>query len=439
MSEDTTTTEQTAEQAHAQQEQQERESKKVAFTDLFRKHVEAIKKDQEFDIEAAKKELGDEQEKQEQEQKVEEENPNPKLDTLLKEEEKDDEEEDDPDFTPSPWHDITVDDFVNKDGRPISEESKMKTREAFEGLKRKMRKYEKDYHKISKKYEALLAEHEPIKKEVDEIKKWRSDRYFEDSPEFQESFVTPVKESEDKIKFYLENAGIEPDSREEQDVKRNLAFLAKHAAEGDEVKFNQYVDKLADLFEGKVTQTKFIGITDHYFQKVQGRNRALKDKESARKEILAKDAELIAGSRPVVEEIIRSHISQYEQENEQFVEFFRSDKAKDFFKYDETIEQGKKKAADLISEMVTNRRPSKELLHLVTRGIIGDIAEKEKRALAQQQEDQKTVITNLKEELRKTKDILAKLQPSRTKTVSTPKKEEKKDFYADLRKAFASA
>lgn len=433
-----TTTEQTAE--NPQQEQQQRETKKIKFTDLFAKQLDARKKGIEFNIDAAREELAAQVEEQEPEKK-EEGQPNPKVEKLLKEDESapKDEEEDDPDFTPSPWHDITVDDFVNKDGQPISEATKMKVNEGFEGLKKKLRKYEKDYHKISKKYEALLAEHEPIKKEVDEIKKWRSDRYFEESPEFKETYITPVKESEDKIKFYLENAGIEPDSREEQDVKRNLAFLAKHAADGDEVKFNQYVDKLADLFEGKVTQTKFIGITDHYFQKVQNRNRALTDKESARKEILAKDAELIAGSRPVVEEMIRSYVSQYEQDNEAFVEFFRSEKAKDFFKYDETIEAGKKRAADLISEMVTNRRPSKELLQLVTKGIIGDISEKEKRALAQQQEDQKTQIANLKEELRKTKEILNKLQPSRQKTVSTPKKEEKKDFIGDLRKVFASA
>src|SRR5690606_33898117 len=222
------------------------------------------------------------------------------------------------------------------------------------------RKYEKDYKKVSSKYEDLLKQLDSVKKEAEELKKWREERYFEESPEFKAAFIEPVTQSENRIKEYLEKADIEPDSPEEVEVRKNLAALAKAAADGDEVVFNRNLDRLVPLFGGHVTQTKFINIADEYFKNVQKRNRALSEKEAARKEILAKEAELLATSRPAVEEGIRSYISAYERENEQFVEFFRSENAKDFFQYDKTVEEGRRKAADLLTEVITNRRPSKE-------------------------------------------------------------------------------
>lgn len=412
----------------AKQEQQQREAKKADFAEMAAALIKAEKTGQPVEMPKAK---DDEQPETRDDEQPGDQDDDPKL-KLLEEEakknesEEGDENDDGPEYTPSPWHDITADDFVRKDGTSISDESKIRVSEAFENLKKIARKYEKDYKKVSSKYEDLLKQLDSVKKEAEELKKWREERYFEESPEFKAAFIEPVTQSENRIKEYLEKADIEPDSPEEVEVRKNLAALAKAAADGDEVVFNKNLDKLVPLFGGHVTQTKFINIADEYFKNVQKRNRALSEKEAARKEILAKEAELLATSRPAVEEGIRSYISAYERENEQFVEFFRSENAKDFFQYDKTVEEGRRKAADLLTEVITNRRPSKELLQLVSRGILAEISEKEKRALVKQQENLQVQNENLKEELKKAKETLSRLaNPSRSTAVKNV--ETKKD------------
>lgn len=339
------------------------------------------------------------------------------------------EEDDDSDYKPTEWEQVSPDDFINKDGSNLKDRTKITVSDAFKGIKKKLTDVNKKYSKLLKKAGPLEQENSQLKKELDEVKKWRDERYFEESPDFKESFITPAVEAEKKIVGYISSIGIESGSREESEARRGLALLNKYAQEGDETKYTMQVDSLLEVFPTSPTlRAKFTNATDDYFNRVQKRDNALKNKEEARKEILKKDAETIQGSRTVVQEVIAAQLSEYERNNKQFVDFFRSDSAKDFFKYDDTIASGKQKAADLLSEMTANRKPSKELISLVTRGILAEISEKEKKALAKQSADLQTQNDNLKKELEETKAVIAKLKPSSSRPSTTKSGDTKKSF-----------
>lgn len=424
---------------------------RIKTSSLIAKALEARRKDIPFDLDKAKQEITEQQqsakkEKHQDEEQIdlkkltetEEETQSTETEEKQQEQQSDENVEDDHDYKKSHWEDVSPDDFVRKDGRAISDHTKLTVTEAFTGIKRHLSDANRELFKLRKKTPKLEEENKKLRDQLKELKQWRDERYFEESPDFKDSFVTPVIEQENKIKTYVESIGIEPGTTAESEIKRGLSFLHKYANEGDETKFTLYVDKVLEQFPNSPTlKAKFVNATDAYFSSTTKRNNALKNKEEARKEILKKDAEVVSTSRAAVEEVLKAQLSEFEEKNSQFVEFFRSDKAKDFFKYDETVEQGRKKASDLLTEAFTSRRPSKELLALVTRGILGEISDKEKQSLAKQSEVLQTQIDNLKKELAKSRGVLDKLKPSPSRPSSSGDGGKKKSFTSRLAEVYS--
>lgn len=250
-----------------------------------------------------------------------------------------------------------------------------------------------------------------LKKERDEIKSKMDEKYFEESPDFVNTFVQPFKDKEAEVAEWMSAADVEQGTPDHLAAVSAAGDLQRAMEKGDRKGFFIAAAKIQEYLPPGIDQQFLISVTEMYplFQKKQ---EAFKDKDKARKTVTENDLSVVDHATKTIEKTMDDIFGSYEVENADLLKFYRSENVKDLIQYDETITSGKKEVRDLVREFVATRKPTEKLVRVLTDAVLKKFKDKEVDALRATLKDRSTMIENLQKELGLKKATLKKFSAS---------------------------
>lgn len=253
----------------------------------------------------------------------------------------------------------------------------------------------------SDQYITLQKEHDALKKKLDE-------KYFEESPDFINTFVRPFEEKEKEVAEWLGTADVEAGSAEHVALSSAVGDLQKAMMAGKKTDYFKAAAQIAKFLPEGVDQQMLISVTE-MFPLYQKRKEGFSDKDKARKAVTSEELNQVNGAASSIDKTMDALFESYEADNSDILKFYRSDKVKELIPYDEIVGEGKKTVKALIRDLIATRRPSDKLVRVLTDAVLKPFKDKEVEALRAALQERNNVIANLNEELGKKKGILKKL------------------------------
>lgn len=268
---------------------------------------EQEQQDQDDDINLAsflKSETGKKKKKEEPEQKQEEQ--------AKEEEKKESQEEKDP-------LDISEDDLVDSQGKPVTAASK----DAFKKVKDAALRLRAELEE-AKKNSVPTQEIEQLKADLAKYKNIVESEFFEKDPSFIEKFVKPRDKAKQRAATWLESLS-EEDKNESIPLigaaGRIIADRERVTDEKSEMEFSRIVDQISEKMTPSAAR-KFSDAMLDWFEGSKRYYEAVSDKEKTSAELAKAKSEHFEKTNSSIASIIDSSIEGWQKINEQRVKFY---------------------------------------------------------------------------------------------------------------------
>lgn len=205
-----------------------------------------------------------------------------------------------------------------KAGYPASETARQQFKSVQSALKakdEKLKAAQKELEEAKKlagppleereEFKTIASERDALKKELDLV-------HFENSPEWKETFVTPIRTETERVAGILEAIKVEPED------KANIISLIREAEAllGDkskEIEYSDLVDKISSDYMKPNTASKFARAMDNLFELSVKRAVAYADKEKARQAIVESIAKKSSSTEKSLKERLEAELIAFEK------------------------------------------------------------------------------------------------------------------------------
>jgi hypothetical protein len=171
-----------------------------------------------------------------------------------------------------------------------------------------------------------------LKEERDKLKSTIDTIHFEKSESFQKKYVAPVNEALKRGAKSIES--IIPKSSHDDVMKAwNQATAA--LTSGNEALYLSSVSSISDEIPEGIARTRFEGYMSNAWDKNEERSMAMDDMSAAREKLVSEEQEVSERNSDLAGKRLDSIIDRFEEENQQVLSFYRSEKNAPLFQYDE--------------------------------------------------------------------------------------------------------
>ena len=269
-------------------------------------------------------------------------------------------------FDPSSFDEASL---VTKKGNPVSsavtdviKQFKVKAVEA----KAKIAELEEKVKSLPAKIDET-PEWQNLRKERDELKERFDTEYFYESEEFVSAFVKPVKDIEATIQKYVDSI----DRDDVNDFNNSIAIAHQALKKGDEIAFDEAVDKITDDYFTSSVGKKFSKAMQELYVKYEEHNQAVKGKEEARKKIADKRSKQSTESSSSLDSFISASNEDFLLKNKDIVEAFDKDPAlSKKYSYRETISKESAKASAAVKNFISTGSINSDLASIIQAGTL---------------------------------------------------------------------
>jgi hypothetical protein len=309
---------------------------------------------------------------------------------------------------------IDPDSLVSATGQPISKKAADNIRE--------LKKHLDYFAKKAKKLEQTIPDYDPrikhnyeqIKTAHDELKKKFTDRFFEETPEWEETFVAPVKAASIEMAKWLKSHDHEDNEEVQGEMELHRKKLEDALIKGDDVVFYEHVDALAEFLK-KGAGTRFRSAAPLLWDAFQKKEEAYKDKDAARKKVRDASMNLIEEESKRAHKEIDNTISAFEKKNAQVIEAYRTNpRLAEYMDYDNTVTVPIQDAKDHIAQMLKTRKVSPAITELVVKGALFNLKQKEHEGFQERIRLLEEENRRLEGKLTQKDKVIDKVRPSRS-------------------------
>lgn len=310
---------------------------------------------------------------------------------------------------------INPDDLVSSTGQPISKkvaENIKALKQHLEYFAQKAKKLETtipDFDpRLKNNYEQLRTAHEELKKKY-------QDRYFEETPEWEEQFVKPLKNASVEMAKWLKSHDIEEgDEDGHASMQLHRAKIEEALTKGDDVMYYEHVDAIAEMLK-KGAATRFHAAAPALWDAFQKKEEAYKNKDEARKKIRESSSNVAEEEVKKATTTIDSALRTFEAKNSLVIDAYKNDpRFKEFIDYDETVVNPLNDAKEHLAVAVKRRTITPALTDLVVKGVLFNLKEKEHQGLFERIRILEEERDNLERKLERKEQTLGKVKPSRS-------------------------
>lgn len=306
---------------------------------------------------------------------------------------------------------VDVDKLVSASGQTIS-------KRASENI-RKLKSHLKHYAEKAKALEEAANKSKTIEKESAELREAHkalkqkfNDLYFEESDDFIETYVTPLKTAESSMVKWLSSHDIGDEAEAKEILGPLITQIQKSLSSGDEVKYYEAVDAAAEhLKPGSSARFRASAPTlwDAYSKKAE----AIKDKEKAREAIKKTSLTFAQQQAKESDKVIDTLLSDFEKSNEKIIRAYKEDdRYKDYIDYDNTVVAKIKDAKLAIATAVQQRKVTDDLVKLAFAGAMSGLRDKEHQGFLARIASLEDEIATLEEKVKSKDSAISKFKPS---------------------------
>lgn len=308
---------------------------------------------------------------------------------------------------------IDPDSLVSATGQPISK----KVSDNIRSLKQHLEYFANKARKLETSVPGfdprLKTNYEQIKAAHDELKKKYADRFFEETPEWEETFVAPLKNASLEMAKWLKSHdhGEDEDVMGEMQVHRSK--LEEALAKGDDVMYYEHVDALAEFLK-KGASARFQAAAPALWDAFQKKEEAYKDKDTARKKIREGTTMVAEEETKKASTAIDTTLKEFEAKNAHVIEAYKNDpRFKDFIDYENTVEAPISSAKEHLALAVKRRQITPALTDLVVKGALFGLKQKEHEGFLERIRVLEEERDRLEKKLEQKEGTLNKVKPSR--------------------------
>lgn len=303
--------------------------------------------------------------------------------------------------------------LVTASGQPVSK----KVAKSIEALKRHLKHFAEKAKRLEKErgehYDPKLKnEHEALRKAHEELKKKYQDKYFEDTEEWNEQYIQPLKQADAEMTKWIQSHSIGDEQDAAKFFRPLLQGMQEALGKKDEVKYYEYVDAIAEKLK-KGASARFVQSAPALWSTFQKKEEALADKEKAREEIKKTSLTFAQQQSSTASNAIDSMFTEFEKTNAPIIEAYKKDpRFKDYIDYDNTVTAKVRDAKESIDIAVRQRKVTPQLVELAFRGALSGIKDKEIAGYVQRISDLTEQIENLEKKLGDKQKLIGKVKPS---------------------------
>jgi hypothetical protein len=302
---------------------------------------------------------------------------------------------------------IDPEQLVSSSGQPIGKKAAQHIKRLKEHLSYYAEKAKAHEEKLGKINPQLEKEHKELREAHQALRQKFQDLYFEESEEFQETFVQPLKKAETEMVKWLKSHDIGDEADAGEILNPLIAKIQKSLAEGDEVKYYEAVDAAAEHLKPGAS-ARFLAAAPALIEAFTKKEQAVKDKEKAREEVKKSSLTFAQQQSQISEKAIDDLLSGFESSNKKIIQAYKEDdRYKEYIDYDNTVIAKIKAAKTSIATAVQQRKVTEDLVKLAFNGALAELRDKEAQGFLARIE-----------ELEKANDILNRRIEEKDKSIS---------------------
>lgn len=303
--------------------------------------------------------------------------------------------------------------LTNKNGQPIVGEQASK---AIKRLKQTIKHFAERVKKERKKpdYDPQLPNHfKNLSLELNALKSKYEAKYFEETPEWKNKYEKPLDDAATEAAKWIRAHDLDADSEELQEVERHRNLMQKALKEGDDVKYYQHADSIADYLQ-KGAAGRFQNAVPKLWDAYHARQEALKDKEAAKKVVTEEAEGFLSSNIKSASTNLDVMVNNFEETNSKIISVYKTKPGiKDAIDYENTVTKRLDSTKKLIDQALRNRTIPAELQQIIFSGILSGLRDKEMDGLREAYKQTKEEVARLEAQLAKKDATLSKVKPNR--------------------------
>ena len=311
---------------------------------------------------------------------------------------------------------IDPDTLVSNTGQPISKKAADNIRKLKEHLDYFAKKAKKLQESVPEYDPRLKINYEQIKAAHDELKKKYADRYFEETPEWEENFIKPLKTASSEMAKWLKSHDHAEDQDSLDQMQIHRQKLEEALSKGDDVMYYEHVDALAEFLK-KGASARFQAAAPSLWEAFQKKEEAYKNKDEARKQIREKSFSQAEDEAKKAAASIDSAIQIFEKKNATIIDAYKNNPAyREFIDYDNTVLSPINDAKTHLELAVKRRTITPGLTDLVVKGALFELKMKEQEGFLERIKVLEEEKERLEKRLADSDRTISKVRPSKAVT-----------------------
>lgn len=303
--------------------------------------------------------------------------------------------------------------LVNRNGQPLGPDST----KHFKVLKQRLAFYVNRTKQLRKEKGSVdpVAEndHKQLKEAHETLKKKHADMYFEESEEWKSHIIEPLTAVSKEMGKWLGSHDHADDEDSLKEIAHHRAKLEEALTSNDDVAYYEHVDTLADFLK-KGASSRFRSTAPLLWDAFQKKEQAFKDKEGTRTKLRKESYERSDEESKKATNLIETSFNSFEEKNKEIIKAYKTNPhLRDYFDYEGTVLPAIEDAKASISDAVKKRIVSPALTELVVKGALFDMKAKEQIGHLQRIEELEKVISRLEGQVEQKSKTIKKFAPSR--------------------------
>jgi hypothetical protein len=277
---------------------------------------------------------------------------------------------------------------------------------------------------LANNYKTLKEAHDALKV------KWE-ERYFEESPEFKDTYDKPVETANAEAAKWLSAHDYSDGSEEKQNIDALKTLMHESLYSGDEIKFYKASDHIAEMLP-KGIANRFVAASVKLWDAHTIKREAFTNKDEARKSVINKTSSFINDSTKEAVTGIDSLHSNFESMNKQILDIYKTNpKYKDIIDYDKTVVQQLDSVKKHVDHAIRSRKISPELQQIIYNGVIHNLKEKEMEGLRALIKGQREAIEVLEKKVGDKDKTLSRVRTKSSQSMRSSGKDDDDDDTPD--------
>lgn len=322
---------------------------------------------------------------------------------------------------------IDPDSLVSNTGQPISK----KVADNIRSLKQHLEYFAEKARKLETSVPGfdpqLKNNYDQVRTAHEELKKKYADRYFEETPEWEDTFVAPLKNASQEMAKWLKSHDNGDDADTLAEMQTHRTKLEEALAKGDDVMYYEHVDALAEFLK-KGASARFQAAAPTLWDAFQKKEEAYKNKDEARRKVRDTTASVVDEESKKASSAIDSSLKTFETKNAHIISAYKNDpRFRDFIDYENTVEVPLNDAKEHLAVAIKRRQITPALTDLVVKGALFNLKQKEHEGFLERIRVLEEERDRLEEKIEKKDTTLNKVKPSRSSVTEDDDEDDDKD------------